>query len=485
MKGFTGKRVGTSFPITDEECNQIHGAAVRVLEKGGMRCDDARASKLFEKAGCKLENGGKLVKIPEQVIAETLRKCPRQFTIYGRNPKYDVTIGNDEVHFATSSGRYLVDIKTGERRKATRKDAADGARLADALENVHGLYKSMKWLYDEPPIINSQILVGEMLKNSEKGMTWVYNTGAEHEVSDLIKLWQIAAGGVEELKKKPHILGHVIINPPRVVDVNYTTWMFGFIDAGIPITVYSATLAGATGPATLAGMMVQVIAETLSLVVLVQTYKPGHPLCFCSFNTSMDMRSGLWSFGNPEYSTIGTGIAKMGLYYGGIPTVGFAYSDSCTTDQQTAYEKAFTLLNYSLAGISLTWTLGVMAGGSLTTWDQMVLDNEVVAYIGQYLKGIRVDEERLAEDVITKVGPLPGSYLRERHTRKWYREEFLIPELSNRDFFEVWERGHTELQEKAKEKALKILDTYESKVAPEIQEEIDDYLSFVRKRDIQ
>ena len=114
-----------------------------------------------------------------------------------------------------------------------------------------------------------------------------------------------------------------------------------------------------------------------------------------------------------------------------------------------------------------------------------ILANEVVSYIGQYLKGIRVDEERLAEDVIIKVGPLPGSYLRERHTRKWYREEFLIPELSNRDFFETWERGHTELLEKAREKALKILDTYESKVAPEIQREIDDYLDFVRKRDVE
>jgi len=198
----------------------------------------------------------------------------------------------------------------------------------------------------------------------------------------------------------------------------------------------------------------------------------------------MDMRTGLWSFGNPEYSLVGSGLAKMARYYG-VPCVGFGICDSCDTDQQTAYEKALKIYNYALAGISLTWTLGGMAGFNFVTWDQMVLDNEVVSYIGQYLKGIRVDEERLAEDVIIKVGPLPGSYLRERHTRKWYREEFLIPELSNRDFFETWERGHTELLEKAKEKALKILDTYESKVAPEIQREIDEYLDFVRKRDVE
>jgi trimethylamine--corrinoid protein Co-methyltransferase len=113
----------------------------------------------------------------------------------------------------------------------------------------------------------------------------------------------------------------------------------------------------------------------------------------------------------------------------------------------------------------------------------MVLENEVASFIGQYLKGIRVDEERMAVDEILEVGPLPGSYLNRKHTRNWYRKEFLIPELSNRDFFESWERGHTELQEKAKEKAAEILNTHQSPVAPEIQKEIDDYLDFVVKRD--
>ena len=74
--------------------------------------------------------------------------------------------------------------------------------------------------------------------------------------------------------------------------------------------------------------------------------------------------------------------------------------------------------------------------------------------------------------------------MNEEHTRKWYRSEFLIPELSNREFFETWERGHTELQEKARQKALQILDTHESPVPKAIQDEIDDYLAFVRKRDV-
>ncbi len=100
MQGFTGKLVGSTFPITDAECAQIHKAAVRVLEKGGMRCDDPRAAEMFKKAGCTIENNGELVKIPEKVIIDAFKKCPGQFTIYGRDEagENDITIGNGEVH---------------------------------------------------------------------------------------------------------------------------------------------------------------------------------------------------------------------------------------------------------------------------------------------------------------------------------------------------------------------------------------------------
>lgn len=485
MKGFTGKLVGSNFPITAAECEKIHKAAVRVLEEGGMRCDDPRAAEMFRKAGCTVVNDGTLVKIPEKVIMDAFARCPGPFTIYGRDEagEKDISLGSGEVHFATVTGRYLRDIRTGERRQATRADAVDGAVMADALENVHGLYKSVMWLYDEPKICNSQMLVGEMMKYTEKSMTWVYNTGAEHEIPDLIRIWQIAAGGEKALKKKPHVLGHVIANPPRVIDVNYTSWIIGFCDAGLPVTTYSALMGGATGPATLAGMLVQAIAETLALVVQVQSYKPGHPLCFCSFNPAMDMRNGLWQFGNPEYGTVGAGVAAMAKFYG-VPCVGFTINDSCDTDEQAAYESALKNYNYALSGISLMWDIGGMAGFNFVDWAHMCVDNEVASFIGQYLKGIQVDDERMAVDEILKVGPLPGSYLKERHTRDWYRKEFYIPELSNRDFFESWERGHTELLEKGKQKALNILDSHSCPVSVEKQKEIDDYLAFVKKRDV-
>lgn len=483
MKGFEGKLVGALRAITAEECARVQAAAIRVLEEGGMRCDDERAARMFEAAGCRLEEDRRLVKIPERVVLEALERCPSSFTLHGRNdPSLDCSIGTGEVHFATATGRYVEDLRTGERRQATRRDAIEGTLLAEALEHVHGLYKPVMWLYDEPKVCNAQILVAEWMKNSNKTATWVYNTGAEHEIPDLIRLWQIAAGGEQALRERPHLIGHVVANPPRVIDVHYTSWLIAFCDAGIPLSIESSLMGGATGPATLAGMLVQALAEVYALAVQAQSYRPGHPLAFCSFSPAMDMRTGLWACGGPEYGLFGSGLAALAAHHG-VPCVGFGMSDAATMDQQSAYEKALKMYTYALAGVSYAWDLGGTAGFNLVSWPEMVIENEIAGYIGHYLRGIVIDEERLAVDEILKVGPLPGSYLKERHTREWYRREFFLPALGNRDFFESWERNPVELKEKAREKAARILAEAQSPVAPEIRAEIDDYLDYVVRRD--
>ncbi|MCP5000492.1 MAG: hypothetical protein GY933_17590, partial [Hyphomicrobiales bacterium] len=102
MKGFDGKLVGSVYPITPEECKRVHDAAIRVLEQGGVRCNDERAAKMFEDVGCTLENNRELVKIPEKVVMDALGKCPSSFTLHGRNdPDLDCSIGTGEVHFCT------------------------------------------------------------------------------------------------------------------------------------------------------------------------------------------------------------------------------------------------------------------------------------------------------------------------------------------------------------------------------------------------
>ncbi|MBT7504775.1 MAG: hypothetical protein HN644_00740, partial [Rhodospirillales bacterium] len=106
--------MGSVYPITPDECKMVHDAAIRVLQEGGVRCDDERAAKMFEAVGCTLENDRQLVKISEKVVMAALETCPSNFTLHGRNdPSKDCSIGTGEVHFCTVTGRYIDDVRTG------------------------------------------------------------------------------------------------------------------------------------------------------------------------------------------------------------------------------------------------------------------------------------------------------------------------------------------------------------------------------------
>ena len=59
-------------------------------------------------------------------------------------------------------------------------------------------------------------------------------------------------------------------------------------------------LAGAMSPATVAGAATQTLAEALAGMAYVQLVRPGAPVVFGSFASSMSMQSGAPTFGTPE-----------------------------------------------------------------------------------------------------------------------------------------------------------------------------------------
>jgi len=100
--------------------------------------------------------------------------------------------------------------------------------------------------------------------------------------------------------------------------------------------------------------------------------------------------------------------------------------------------------------------------------EQLVIDNEMYSMIARFLEGITVDEETLAADLIKKIGPIPSTYLREPHTRKWFRKEHFLTTLNYRLPYERWVRdGSKDVATRAKERAKEILRTHEVPPLPE------------------
>ena len=86
---------------------------------------------------------------------------------------------------------------------------------------------------------------------------------------------------------------------------------------------------------------------------------------------------------------------------------------------------------------------------------------------------VQINEKTLALDLIDQIGP-DGDYLSSDHTLKYFREDW-YPKLFDRRNFDEWQRGGAKtLRQRAREKALKILDTYKPEPLPaDIQAQVD------------
>jgi trimethylamine--corrinoid protein Co-methyltransferase len=214
--------------------------------------------------------------------------------------------------------------------------------------------------------------------------------------------------------------------------------MIEFAAQGMPILFSPGLMLGATAPATLAGALVQGNAENLAGIVLAQLLKPGTPVLYGVHTAVMDMRTMRCTYAGTEQSLGRAAMAQLARYYG-LPCFNTgAGCDSKAIDVQAAAEATMGIFLNALAGLTLTQTMGTMAGGTFGSLEMLVICEEIVAMAKHILRGIEVSEEKLAVDVIKGVGP-GGHFLDLEHTLRQFRQEFFFPRLFDRRGIPAWE----------------------------------------------
>lgn len=456
----------------------IHDASLQVLERVGIKVEHPSARALLQAAGCKVDEGSEIVKFPSKVVEDHRKNVPSNFTVYGSDRKVNLEFGKGNLYFYTGSGVDVIDFDTDERRPGLLKDICEATKVAQVMEHCHQLYPPVAWAYDEwiPSDLVTEYIWGEMFKLSTKSMQLLFFTEKEDEVPNLLKLAEIAAGGPESFRKYPNVIGLVTPTPPLVWSYAALHAVFHFLEAGVPILIVPGAIAGGTGPATLAGVLVQAMAEFLAGVVLVQILKPGNPVIYGHYNTVMDMRFGTYASGAVESSMLAAAAAQISRFYG-VPNYGiYGTSDSHLQDEQVGYEKAMQWLLGAQAGVDVLHGLGNVNNNTLFALSQMVIDYDIGAMVRRVLEGIQVDEERLAVQVLKDIGPL-GNFLSEEHTGLFYRQESLMPQVSERRGLEPWKAaGSPDIITRAKARTKQLLDAYECPVAPDVVQAIDAFL---------
>lgn len=414
--------------LTDEQIELIHKNSLDVLQTTGVRFDNERALKLFGDNGCEVDMDKNLVKFPPSLVEDSLRKCPSNFQLKGRGGR-ELSFGGNTSCFLPFPGKDIIDLDSWEPRTPTRKEFYDTVKIMDSLDTVHytGSYVPYFGFKDTPPVM--QMLEGDAanFRNSTLPLHCNYGHDCEVFAIEMAK----ALGAVN--------LGVVAVSPPLAYQDDACVSLFRNVEAGFPLYIQSGATYGATSPVTAAGATVTNNAELMAGIVLAQLARPGTGILVSDFGFIQNMRSGYPIFGRIESSIHQVMFNQIWRGYK-IPIGNHStgVSNSKRIDYQCGYEKTSSCMLSMLSGANEIGFHGCVYGELSFHPVQLLLDDDVVGMIGRLLEGVEVNTETLAFDVINSVGPIPGTFLTEEHTRKHWKESQFFPKSTDSLTYPEW-----------------------------------------------
>ena len=427
QKGFTRK-----FPplnvLTEEQVTAMHRAVLDTLSESGVRFESERTLKDLQKCGCRVDFAEKRVRFPEYLVEEAIRRTPSSHRVKARDPENDIIFGGDTVYFRNFPGMQTIDLDTWEPRDPTRQEFCDLVTVFDALPNVHAIGPYPYYGFaGVPPVMRLLEGIAVKITNSTKPLI---NGNASEADQFHIRMVEVAGGEA--------VLSAYGSAPLTWYDDQLRA-AYRALETGWPMYLLQGTAIGATGPATVAGTVVVNLAELLSLLVLIQTLKPGTRVHVASDTYPQNMRSGAPGFGRIGCSLVKSVENQMARHYE-IPrrdSSGGPVS-SKKPDFQTGYEKSLNALVSALSGSNLISMHSALYGEMAAHPIQAILDDDVAGMIGRFIEGVTVNDETIALELIEKVGPIPGNYLSTAHTREWWAKEQYTPQAADDLTYPEW-----------------------------------------------
>ena len=444
-------------PLSSEDVRKIDQTSRRILERVGIRVLGQDYLDILKSAGAIVDQSDQKVRFEAAWLDEFLAQAPSQFVLYSRDRKNDVHLGEGMVHFANGGRVFrILDMSTGGYRLTMLRDVAHTATLVNQLENI-SFYIIACQAHDlEPQYYHLNDFYHALNFTSKHVMGGCDDVEG---LKQMLALAQLIAGGEEELRERPFV--SVISNPisPLTIDANTLEILNICGTNGIPVTCAPAPISGATAPATLAGTLCQMHAEALAGVAISQVCVPGAKVLYGAVPSTMDMRHMEYTMGSVEMAMMNGAAVQLAKLYDFPIYASGGVTEAKRPDIQSGCEKTLSNLMVAMNGADLIHlAAGMLDSGNSISYEQYVIDNEIIGMIKRILSGIRVNEGTLGFDVIEKVGP-GGNYVMEDHTIEHMKEEFFYPDLSVRCNFDIWEeRGRPSMLSRANDLVDEILD---------------------------
>jgi trimethylamine--corrinoid protein Co-methyltransferase len=465
--------------VSTDELESIHLGSLRILSEIGMDFLDSDAREWLRTAGAQVDPNSQRVRFDPDMVTETIRTAPSEFTLHAWNPAHDIRIGGDWMAFGTvGSPPNVADLDRG-RRIGNRADYQNLLRLGQSLNAVHFLAGYPVEPVDIHHSIRYLHATHDALTLMDKPIH-AYSLGRQRNI-DCLEMVRIARGVDDSvLDSEPSVFTVVNSSSPLRLDAPMLQGMMAFSSRNQVVCITPFTLAGAMAPVTLAGALAEQNAEALAGMVFTQVVRSGSPVIYGGFTSNVDMQSGAPAFGTPEYMRTAMVGGQLARRYG-VPYRSSNVSAANALDAQAAYESVFSLWGAIMGGVNLLMHgAGWMEGGLHASYEKMILDAELLGMVEAFLEPIVVDQETLGFEAMEEVGP-GGHFFGAAHTQSRFKTAFHKPMLSDWRNYETWqEAGSPEVPAKANRIWKELLAAYEPPpMDSAIREELD---AFVNRR---
>ncbi len=462
-----GIRGGQLKILDEKQLYDIHIAVLNLLKTHGVRVEEEDVLKLLNDAGADVDFEKQVARIPEHLVEESIRNAPRSVYCAARNSDNDFMLRGDVNFFGCGSGPLQIyDLETGKRRLSKIEDMVNAIKLADGLPNFDFMMAFTSPEADFPGEAVGLHELATMLMHTEKHIVQYSYHGAELTKLQL-RMLAIVAGSEKELKRRPLATLYSEPSSPLLFRKESVQSMVEWAKLRQPVVANPGPQSGATAPITLAGELVLASAESLTSNVIIQLTNKGAPFIFGAVPLVLDMKTTVGIYAAPENMLMEIGLAQLAHFYR-IPLWGTGgVSDSKIFDAQAAIESAMTLTLATLSGANLIHDICYLESGGASSYESMVIGDEIIGMLSRICRGIKVDDDTLAVEAIKSIDH--GShFLKLKHTREHFAKEHRISELMDRRIWRNWiEEGGKDLKQRAIEKAKKIIKEHVVNPLPE------------------
>ena len=442
--------------LSDDDLEKIKSRALDLLENHGVAVVHDVANAKLRQAGALAGREPTRLLLPRELVNEALQHTPRQIQLCGKRPERDISLPRTDNGFImrTGTGAHgFVEPHSNKYRNLMIDDVATIAALANGLDEVGIIAHPFSYGVHE---LTSDIHgVASLIARTDKHI-WLQPYNVEN-VEYLLRIATIAAGGEDQLKKRPITSCIMCSFTPLEFKVMDVEVMIQCGKAGIPVHACSLPSAGGTAPITVAGNVLMAVSEILAMITLGHVLAPGTPVIATPLMFTLDMRTGRALHSCVESlqaKAMAIDVLKHG--FGLVAHTYGAGSDTPDVDGQSMAERAMLGQTVALSGADILGGVGQLECATVFSPVQAVLDNELGGFYRRLKQSPAVNDEAFNWDEISKIG-IGSHFLDSAHTLKYCRSQNM-PEVfqrTGRDDYEAQDRAGA--FEAARDKALELI----------------------------